>query len=386
MAALGAAAGAFEGDRAREQERMARARLAQQGAMFNAQMRQRQSEAERQQANFDRSVEIGQKDKAYQREWQQGEAGRQQANLDRAFQAGQEKESYERGRSERKDAWREALSAQEMLERESRIKTNRLQFEELDRASKMEREQLANRKQFAKTGLGALALAALKNGGIASQAAVEIFNRQQQEAGTGIKVSGGAWSENGFTFKRRGPGQDQNGNTIETDYDEVLAPAIAYALFKDEFGEEIAREQTASQRENARYANAQKIAETRSGGKVDYFTQAKVNIEEKKALAAYKYIEENALEEGSDEYDRKMKEVASALENIDRLKGGGSTPPSSQEPPVSKGNAGGAAYDPEVVKESARLKKIAMTLPERERNAYYTREMKKFTSRLAGSK
>ena len=265
MAALGAAAGAFEGDRAREQERMRRAQLSQQGAMFNANMRQRQDEAARQQANIDRSVEIGQKDKAYQRGWQEGEAERQQANFDRSveigqkdkayqrgwqeseterqqanfdlsFQAGQDDKAYNRERNDWQDSWKAALDAQAMQEREERIKANRAHLAEYERVTRLEQEQLANRKNAAKLGIGALAYSARLNGGMAPMSALELFEKQ-----TGIKPTSAFWTDDGFVLKRLGPAVDQSGKPVQgqmAEYDEPMPTAMALSLLRDEFGAE----------------------------------------------------------------------------------------------------------------------------------------------------
>ena len=266
MAALGAAAGAFEGDNARAEQEARRSQLSLQGASLAQNDRQF---ADRQKLDREQ-LAAGQEENALRRQDNIDALGIQQGNIDKRlamdekqFQAGQEDKTYQRGRDERKDAWGEALSAQEMQDKQERIKLNRLQFDELDRASKTEREKLSNRQDLAKTGLGALALASLRNGGIASQAAIELFNKQQEQAGTGIKVSSGVWSKDGFAFKRRGPGQDQNGRPVEMDYDELMNPAIAHAIFKDSFGEDIAKEQSDTQRDNNRFAQQKSLAETR---------------------------------------------------------------------------------------------------------------------------
>ena len=269
MAALGAAAGAFEGDNARAEQRADMARLSLQGAQL--------AQGDRQ---FDEQTKLARErmasaeaENAAQRRENADALALRQKNIDRQFafdekqfQAGRENDAYQRVRNERQDAWREALNAQEIMEKQERIKTNRLQFEELDRAAKMEREQLSNRQRLAKTGIGALALSALKNGGIAGPAQIEAFNKQQAAAGTGIRVTSGVWSKDGFAFKREGPAVDQNGQPIQgkmAEYDELMNPAIARAIIKDEFGEDIAEEQSSAQRESTRFNQQRSLAETK---------------------------------------------------------------------------------------------------------------------------
>lgn len=244
MAALGAGAGAFEGDNERAKQRADMARLSLHGAQLAQGDRQFYEQAKLARER----MALSEAENAAQRRENADALALRQKNTDRQFaldenkfQAGRENDAYQRGRNERLDAWREALNAQEIMEKQERIKTNRLQFEELDRAAKMEREKFLNRRRLAKTGLGALALSALKNGGIASPAAIEVFNKQQEAAGTGIRVTGGVWSKEGFVFTREGPAVDQNGQPIQgkmTEYDELMSPAIARVIFKDEFGED----------------------------------------------------------------------------------------------------------------------------------------------------
>lgn len=234
MAALGAGAGAFEGDRAREQERMRRAQLSQQGAMFNANMRQRQSEADRQQANYDSSVALREKELADQQE-------KEQANLDRSFQAGQEDKAYNRERNDWQDSWKAALDAQEMQEREERIKANRADLAEYERVTRLEQEQLANRKNAAKLGIGALAYSSRMNGGRAPMSALELFEKQ-----TGIKSTSAFWTDDGFVLKRLGPAVDQSGKPVQgqmAEYDERMPVAMALSLLRDEFGDKEAEAQ-----------------------------------------------------------------------------------------------------------------------------------------------
>lgn len=244
MAALGAAAGAFEGDNARAEQRANMARLSLQGAQLaqgDRQFDEQTKLARERMASAEAENAAQRRENADALALRQKNTDRQFALDEKQFQADRENDAYQRGRNERQDAWREALNAQEMMEKQERIKTNRLQFEELDRAAKMEREQLSNRQRLAKTGIGALALSALKNGGIAGPAQIEAFNKQQEAAGTGIRVTSGVWSKDGFAFKREGPAVDQNGQPIQgkmAEYDELMNPAIARAIFKDEFGED----------------------------------------------------------------------------------------------------------------------------------------------------
>jgi len=366
MGALGAAAGAFEGDNAREEQSLRRAQLASQNAANAARLNMQgyQFEAARADAESARAD-------AAARDQRNFDESKLRADLERTdtlAQRGEQKRQFDLTNSradvqteiaQKASTWDSALKDQELQDRQLRIKANRLQFEELDRASKQEREQLANRQQIAKTGLGALALAAMKNGGIASQSAIELFNKQQAQAGTGIKVSGGVWSADGFAFKRRGPGQDQSGRPIETDYDEVLSPAIAQAIFKDEFGEDVAKEQSTSQHENARYANAQNVAAIRSAN-----TGKKAPLSPQEEL----YKLSGALKD----MDADNPAYDLVVGRLNQLK---------QTIQPNAGNTGGAAVEsPDVAAERARLTKIAQqTKKPAEQQAYVDSGLAKFS-------
>lgn len=383
MAALGAAAGAFEGDNARAEQRARMAQLSLQGAQLaqgDRQFDEQTKLARERMASAEEENAAQRRENADALALRQKNTDRQFALDEKQFQAGRDNDAYQRGRNERQDAWGEALNAQDLMEKQERIKTNRIQFDELDRASKMEREKLSNRQRLAKTGLGALALAALKNGGIASPAAVELFNKQQEQAGTGIKVSGGVWSKDGFAFKREGPAVDQNGQPIQgkmAEYDELMNPAIARAIFKDEFGEDIAEEQSSAQRESTKYENAKDIASLR-GQRATRF-----DAKQLEAIDTDIYEYENGLQVkglAPEEKAHLEGQLKAAKEFRRSLIYGGE--PSAQAAAAQSGNGAAQAQQSsvpqDVFAEQQKAMKLAMTKPQNERSAYYDRHMKQF--------
>ena len=273
MGALGAAAGAFEGDNAREEQSARRAGLGLQAAQLAQQDRQFAATFERQQAN---DVEGARRFDA-NREDATAQTLLGQQNADRGFGLQESKlnqdvqsNAFEQQRAVKQDAWADVLNQQKADEQKLKIEQNRATLDTFNQAAQKEREQLENRKSFAKTSIGALALSAMKNGGIASTSALKLFNEQQSQQGTGIHITSGFWHDNGFNFKRLGPGKDQNGNIVQgqqAEYDEVLNTAIATALFRDEFGEDAAKDQSANQRDNARY-NSQLERDTLKAGNI----------------------------------------------------------------------------------------------------------------------
>lgn len=388
MAALGAAAGAFEGDNARAEQRARMAQLRLQGAQLaqgdrqfdenNRLARERMAAAEAENA-------AQRRENAEYRAQQQSNTDRSFALQEKSFQAARENEAYQRGRNDRQDAWGEALNAQEMMEKQERIKTNRLQFEELDRAAKMEREQLANRQRIAKTGIGGLALSAMKNGGIASPAAIEVFNKQQEAAGTGIRVTSGVWSKDGFAFKREGPAVDQNGQPIQgkmAEYPELMNPAIARAIFKDEFGEDIAEEQSSAQRESTKYENAKDIASLRGQ------RSRRFDAKQLEAIDTDIYEYENGLQVkglAPEEKAHLEGQLKAAKEFRRSLIYGGEPSEQAAAAQSVNGAAQAQAEDPAVAYERARLTKIAkQTKKPEEQQAYVDAGIAKFKQTAAG--
>lgn len=382
MAALGAAAGAFEGDNARAEQRARMAQLSLQGAQLaqgDRQFDEQTKLARERMASAEEENALQRRDNLDAMALRQKNTDRQFALDEKQFQAGRENDLYQRGRNERQDAWGEALNAQEMMEKQERIKTNRLQFEELDRAAKMEREKLANRQRLAKTGLGALALSALRNGGIAAPSAIELFNKQQEQAGTGIKVSGGVWSKDGFAFKREGPAVDQNGQPIQgkmAEYPELMNPAIARAIFKEEFGEDIAEEQSSAQRESTKYEHAKDIASLR-GKRATRF-----DAKQLEAIDTDIYEYENGLQVkglAPEEKAHLEGQLKAAKEFRRSLIYGGE--PSEQAAAAPSGNGASSqqsSVPQDVFAEQQKAMKLAMQKPENERRAYYDRHMSQY--------
>lgn len=383
MAALGAAAGAFEGDNARAEQRANMARLSLQGAQLaqgDRQFDEQTKLARERMASAEAENAAQRRENADALALRQNNTDRQFALDEKQFQAGRENDLYQRGRNERQDAWGEALNAQELMEKQERIKTNRLQFEEIDSAAKMEREKLSNRQRLAKTGLGALSLSAMKNGGIASPAAIEVFNKQQEQAGTGIRVTSGVWSKDGFAFTREGPAVDQNGQPIPgkmAEYPELMNPAIARAIIKDEFGEDIAEEQSSAQRESTKYENAKDIASLR-GKRATRF-----DAKQLEAIDTDIYEYENGLQVkglAPEEKAHLEGQLKAAKEFRRSLIYGGE--PSAQAAAAQSGNgaeqAAQSSVPQDVFAEQQKAMKLAMQKPENERRAYYDRHMSQY--------
>ena len=204
MAALGAAAGAFEGDQARAeaaarraQLNLGHARLQEDARQFAEQSRVRQSENEadrlqRQTENEEntRRFEVGRGD-------QQAASERQQANADRQFQQGErqfqltERQVGEREKDrafERDLATRQEGRAAKSSEWEDVIKEQELEFQKQqylkyktinDEAA----QEKADRQRIAQTATAALLRSTVENGGFAHPNALKLYSKD-----TGLDV------------------------------------------------------------------------------------------------------------------------------------------------------------------------------------------------------
>lgn len=378
MAALGAGAGAFQGDMEREAAAARRAQLGLQAQKMNqdAQQFYEKTKLDRERmASTEAENAAKRRDNADELALQQKNTDRQFALDEKQFQADRENDAYQRGINERQDDWREALNAQEIMEKQERIKTNRLQFEELDRAAKMEREKLSNRQRLAKTGLGALALSAFKNGGIASPAAIEVFNKQQEAAGTGIRVTSGVWTKEGFFFKREGPAVDQNGQPIQgkmVEYDEQMSPAIARAIFKDEFGEDLYAPIGGNSKAGA-------VELSKAGERLLNIRLGRIERERSDILKELAQDDAKVMLG-----DKEYKKLKDRLMQLDKDEDAAVYSAYGETTPAPSGNgaaqAAQSSVPPDVSAEQQKALKLAMQKPEKERRAYYDQHMKKFMS------
>lgn len=303
MAALGAAAGAFEGDREREeaaarraQLNLGHARLQEDARQFATQSRMRQSETaaarlQRQTENAEntRRFEIGRAD-------QQTDATRQQANMDRQFQlterqVGQREQDreFDRGlavrqeeRAAKASEWDDVIKEQELAERELTYQRNRDLAETAKQATRREQEQLKNRKAAVMTGIGMAVESALINGGVVAKSALDAVNQYNKENGTGVVFTSGFMQDGQLILTRLGPAVDPNGQQIpgkQMEYQELVSAEHVNMIRREQFGDQAADEAGAlaltSQRANANAAAAQSI---RSAGNRD-----KALLDERKA-------------------------------------------------------------------------------------------------------
>lgn len=300
MAALGAAAGAFEGDRAREeaaarraQLNLGHARLQEDARQFAEQSRMRQSENEadrlqRQTENAEntRRFELGRGD-------QQADTARQQANADRQFQlterqiGGREQDrafkqdlaARQEGRAAKSSEWDDVIKEQELAARELTYQRNRDLAETAKQATRREQEQLKNRKAAVMTGIGMAVESALINGGIVAKSALDAVNQYNKENGTGVVFTSGFMQDGQLILTRLGPAVDPNGQPIpgkQMEYQETVSAEHINMIRRELFGDKVADDAAAAGLVNQRVKSA-------SAGRVQS-NRDKVLIDERKAI------------------------------------------------------------------------------------------------------
>jgi len=218
MAALGAAAGAFEGDNAREEQRARRAGLGLQAASLAQNDRQfaEKQKLDREQMALDADRIAGD---------QMLEADRtamMQRNADKGFALDEQKiaydkenDLYQRGRNEQQDAWKAALDEQTIKEKQLEYETHQAEFSKYKAAQDKELEQLANREKMAKNGMSSLMqLAYMSPNGVVAKEAVSLFNKEN-----GTNMSGAYLDKNTGNFITEEIGQD--GKPVQAPVDRV---------------------------------------------------------------------------------------------------------------------------------------------------------------------
>jgi len=159
MSALGAGAGAFEGDEQRKKDRLASAQLGLQAE----QLRQKAQQDSIANQQNDRNFQEGQRrfDAATGIEQRQQE--RQQANIDRTFTEGQRQFDTVQDRADTSDAFKQALTLQDIADKQQLHKANDLTYRKMMQKQKELDEQEENKKRLQMSGVGILLRAAYES-------------------------------------------------------------------------------------------------------------------------------------------------------------------------------------------------------------------------------
>lgn len=249
MGALGAAAGAFEGDNAREEQSLRRAQLSQQGAMFGANLQQRQAEQQSADARDTRNFTENQA--RDQRNFTEGVTRADQQRQDsldvrgeqrRQFDLGENRAARQEDRTARLDGWSEALKDQELKQRELQYAQAEDQFGKYKQAQQLEDEQLANRKRVAQTGTASLLRLAYESpNGIVTASALGLFNK---ENGTAFQQAYLDKTTGVFSMDAK----DDKGNVVPNRMDAGMQENALRMIYGDKVADSFFKRQADSQR------------------------------------------------------------------------------------------------------------------------------------------
>ncbi|NLC39878.1 MAG: hypothetical protein GX763_03050 [Clostridiaceae bacterium] len=231
--ALGAGAGAFEGDTAREQARLNRARLAEQQRQFDMKM-----EADQERLNL--ATFRDQRDfETNQQRYAEG------LKLDeRNFQEGKRQFDAVDRRAALKSEWDQVLAEETLKKQQAEFEQAESIYKQFQQAQLAEREQLSNRERMAKTGGAALLRLAYESpDGIVAKSAVDIFNK---ENGTNFV---GAYLDKGTGIFSM-DADDGNGNIVPNQMDPVKQETALRQIYGDSVAESFFKNRRQSGGEN----------------------------------------------------------------------------------------------------------------------------------------
>lgn len=215
MAALGAAAGAFEGDNAREEQRARRAGLGLQAASLAQQDRQfvEKQKLQREDMSLEADRIAGnQRLEAERTAMMQRNADKGFALDEQKLASDKENDVYQRGRNEKQDAWQAVLDEQTVMEKKQEYQQNEAAYQEAAKVRKQFDDQLANRRKVVQSVTGTLIrdIAESPNH-VLSPAMIEWAKKQDPE--TFANLSGGGGGKPGspmfLGFKDPKTGEDK---------------------------------------------------------------------------------------------------------------------------------------------------------------------------------
>jgi len=248
MAALGAAAGAFEGDNAREEQRARRAglglqaaSLAQQDRQFAERLKLQREDMALQQQRFQANQDIASSRIAME----QLNADRQFGLQERKFGQDVLNTAFEQQRLGKQDAWADALNEQKIRENEEAIAFQKERFAQFKTLAEQERQTIAERKRLAQTALASAMKIGMESGGVVPLSVVQAVAKE-----TGIPFQGMYFAPDGSFVTD----VLKDGKVVQ----EVTPANVQAAIMRSMpgvFGEEAAKDLLTERRERARYDN-----------------------------------------------------------------------------------------------------------------------------------
>ncbi len=326
MAALGAAAGAFEGDNAREEQRARRAGLGLQAAQLAQQDRQfvdRQT-LEREQMALEQQRFQGNQDIANSR------TAMEQRNADRQFglqekKLGQDVQNtaFEQQRLGKQDEWADVLNEQKTRENEEGIAFQKERFTQFKTLAEQERQMIAERKRLSQTALASAMKIGMESGGVVPLSVVQAVAKE-----TGIPFQGMYFAPDGSFVSD----VLKEGKVVQ----EVTPANVQATIMRSMpgvFGEEAAKDLVTERRDKARYDSYLQREEIKAERTLDPKTKIRytaIQGEHRDAMRALRKINPQDDPEG---YKAAQDEVDSLENDMLALEGGSVAP---KEKPVSK--------------------------------------------------
>jgi hypothetical protein len=283
MAALGAAAGAFDGDNERAAQGARRVGLGLQAASLEQNDRQF---AEKQRLEREQ-LDAGVQENALRRKDRAQEVGMQQANTDRRMRLdekqvtlGQENDLYNRGRNERQDAWKQVLDEQTMQEKQLDMTFQKERLSQFKTLADQERQTMAERKRLSQTALASAMKIGMESGGIVPKSVVDAVAKE-----TGIPFQGMYFAPDGSFVSD----VLKDGKTVQ----EVTPANVQATIMRSMpgvFGEEAAKDLVNERRDKARYDSYLQREEVKSERTLDPKTKIRYTALNREHGMAFKEL------------------------------------------------------------------------------------------------
>ena len=351
MAALGAAAGAFEGDNAREEQRARRAglglqaaSLAQQDRQFNQRQALDREKMAMDQFNTDRRMRLDEKKVALD----QFNTDRRMRLDEKKFALDQDSTIYQRGRNEKQDAWKQALDEQEMQAKQLEMTFQKERLSQFKILAEQERQTIAERKRLSQTALASAMKIGMESGGVVPLSVVQAVAKE-----TGIPFQGMYFAPDGSFVSD----VLKDGKTVQ----EVTPANVQAAIMRSMpgvFGEEAAKDLVNERRDKARYSKAGAAGISEAGKMLLNIRLGRIERERSDILKELKPDDAKVLL-GDKEY-QKLKDRLVQLdkdEDAAVYSAYGETPPA---PSGAQGGGAGIGYTEQQMKELGGLKVQAL--------------------------
>jgi len=254
-----------DAERARREEMAARERQQRREAT----LRSGEAADRRKQQEFENDFRTGQADFERRRYDEGAERQRKmdEFGMERTLRQ-EEFQEREFTRKERSDAWDDADRSLAQQVKELELQKQRAVLDEYMTKTKEERDAMEQRKSFQRIGVAGLISSAMANGGVASRAALDLFQSQ-----TGIQIppngDGGFLSADGI-FYLDGGARDKSGQPIYQEFN----PAIVQSVLNQQYGDGFIDWMKGAQHYNAQRNTEDKLTQAYELGSAKTQSQA----------------------------------------------------------------------------------------------------------------